>query len=544
MKFLHKMALGMLVLALSLVVASLASAGGVPSTMKTSEEMHKVFAEDPQDTEMIDTVQLPLVAAWYEGKVAYYIQTEASDPQVAKDQGVNFVPKLTSAINAGAVDDIYVVTNFKQANVIPSAPIPAGPGNKDPDYSPLWQVNTVTWNQGKTPHTLRSEDEVLAAEAAGLVTIAKTNIVVNCPVIFTPQGGLLPTAKITLSHGQHDGESVGAVYTMTNDPTDNQIIRYDRTADGSLTLSGNFSTNGMGTGGGLGNQGGLVLSEDGRMLLVVNAKSNEISVFRVKSNSLTLTDKVSSGGTMPVSIAIHEDLVYVLNAGETGNIVGYRLSDSGKLSMIPGSTRPLSGGATGPAQIAFNPDGEVLVVTEKATNLIDTYTVDDDGIANGPIPQASNGQTPFGFAFDKRGKLIISEAFGGAPGASALSSYAVDDDGNLKTISSSVPDFQTAACWVVVTKNGKFAYTTNAGSNSISSYKVSKKGVISLLDQVAGSTDAGPIDMALSKNSKFLYNLNSGGHTITGFRVNPDGSLTPVTTVGGLLAGANGLAAH
>lgn len=347
---------------------------------------------------------------------------------------------------------------------------------------------------------------------------------------------------VAVSADEEHTMTKGAVYTMTNSPTGNEVIHYDRAADGTLSLAGTFPTNGMGTGGGLGNQGGLVLSEDGSMLLAVNAGSNEISAFRVKSSSLMLTDRVSSGGTMPVSIAVHEDLVYVLNAGGTGNIAGYRLSDSGTLSMIPGSTRPLSGVA--PAQIAFDPDGEVLVVTEKAANIIDTYTVDDDGIANGPIQHASNGQTPFGFAFDKRGKLIVSEAFGGAPGASALSSYAVDEDGNLETISSSVPDFQTAACWVVITKNGKFAYTSNTGSNTISSYRVSKKGMISLLNQVAGTTDAGPIDMALSKNSKFLYSLNSGAHTITGFLVNPDGSLTPVTTVGGLPGGANGLAAR
>ena len=159
-----------------------------------------VFAHDKKT---VATVTLPLVQCWYKGQVAYYIQTEASDQQVAQQQGVNFVPRLANAINAAAVDDIYAVTNFKQGNVIPSAPIPAGPNNADPNYTPLWQVSTVTWNQGTTPQTLHSEEEVLAAEASGLVTIVKTNIAVNCPVIFTPAGGLLPTAKITLSHGDN-----------------------------------------------------------------------------------------------------------------------------------------------------------------------------------------------------------------------------------------------------------------------------------------------------------------------------------------------------
>lgn len=144
-------------------------------------------------------VQLPLVQCWYKGKMAYYIQTEASDPQLAKQQNVNYVPGLAKAIGAGAVDDIFAVTNYKQGNVIPSAPIPAGPKNTDPDYSPLWQVSTVTWNSGKTPRVLHSEEEVTAAQTAGEVTITKTNIVVNCPVMFTPAGGKLPTAVITPS---------------------------------------------------------------------------------------------------------------------------------------------------------------------------------------------------------------------------------------------------------------------------------------------------------------------------------------------------------
>jgi hypothetical protein len=142
------------------------------------------------------SVILPLVQCWYKGKVAYYIQTEASDQTLAQQQGVNYVSLLSNAITAGAVDDIYHVTNFKQGNVIPSAPIPAGPGNADPNYSPIWQLSLVTWNSGTTPHILKSEEEVLSARDQGLVTIVKTNIVINCPVIYTPFGGLLPTARI------------------------------------------------------------------------------------------------------------------------------------------------------------------------------------------------------------------------------------------------------------------------------------------------------------------------------------------------------------
>ena len=152
------------------------------------------------------TATFPIVFCWFKGKPALYIQTDASDPTVALQQDVNYVPLLTNAISANpsAVDDIYVVTNYKQGNVIPSAPIPAGPKNTNPNYSPLWQVSTVTWKAGgTTPHTLKSEEEVLAAARAGFVTVTKTNIVVNCPVIFTPEGGKFPRSKFGLTSRFH-----------------------------------------------------------------------------------------------------------------------------------------------------------------------------------------------------------------------------------------------------------------------------------------------------------------------------------------------------
>lgn len=350
-----------------------------------------------------------------------------------------------------------------------------------------------------------------------------------------------------VSSPSEDWSRSGTVYTMTNEAAGNHVKSYDRAANGMLSTSGSFATGGLGTGISLGNQGGLVLSEDGSKLLVVNAGSNEISVFKVKPKGLTLTDKVNSGGIQPVSITIHDDLVYVVNAGGVqldspvpglaslgkGNIAGFNLKDNGKLLPIPNSIKPLSGNS--PAEISFSPDGDVLVVTEKNTNLIDTYIVKDDGLTNGPMSHTSNGQTPFGFAFDNRGNLIVSEASAGA-----LSSYTVYEDGTLKTISGSIVDGHAAPCWVVVTGDGKFAYTNNAHDGTISSY-TDNKGKLTILLPIAGRPEAstgGNIDLALS--NKFLYSLNH--NTIAGFKINSDGSLTSITTVA-VPVGADGLAA-
>jgi 6-phosphogluconolactonase (cycloisomerase 2 family) len=356
-----------------------------------------------------------------------------------------------------------------------------------------------------------------------------------------------PEASLADSPGRRDSD---AVYTMDNSSDGNHILAFDRAADGTLTPTGAFATGGLGTGGGLGNQGAVILSRNGRWLLACNAGSDDVSLFRVTPRGLHLADKVSSGGRRPISLALHGNLLYVLNAGgqagAADNVTGF-LFTHGRLWHYPGSTRPLSAPNTGPAQISFSPDGRVLVVTEKATSVIDTFTLDGDGLIDEHKQFASRGETPFGFAF--RGQeLLISEAFGGAAGASAVSSYTLDDDGELEVISPSVPTTETAACWVVVTRNGRFAYASNTGSGSISGYRVTRSGELILLDAdgVTGTTGAGsgPIDMALSEDSRFLYVLNGGSNSISALAVAPDGGLSPLRGVSGLPAGANGLAAR
>jgi 6-phosphogluconolactonase len=356
--------------------------------------------------------------------------------------------------------------------------------------------------------------------------------------------GLMLTALGVGATGAIAKSSPRAVYTLTNDAAGNAVQVFDRVRDGSLSPDDAFATGGLGTGGGLGNQSGLVL--DRKRLLAVNAGSDSISAFKVKRHGLKLVDTVASGGDQPISVTVHRRLVYVLNAGGTANIKGFRLTRNRDLSPLAGSTRPLSTGAPGPAQVSFDPRGRTLVVTEKDTNLIDTYNVNrHTGRASGPNSQASAGQTPFGFAFDPRGHLIVSEAFGGAADQSAVSSYSVDD-GIIDPITPSAATTETAACWIVVTKDGRFTYTTNTGSGSISGYRIGRGGELSLLDAdgVTGVTGPGPIDMALSRGSRFLYSLNSGDGTISGFRVQADGGLSSIGGASGLPTGANGLAAR
>ncbi|HSL70186.1 MAG TPA: beta-propeller fold lactonase family protein [Longimicrobiales bacterium] len=339
------------------------------------------------------------------------------------------------------------------------------------------------------------------------------------------------------------GESrPGAVYTMSNAVAGNQIIVFARSADGTLSDQKEFATGGTGTGGGLGSQGALILSKGGQWLFAVNAGSDELSVFRVNASGLQLTDRIGSNGDLPISVTNHGSLVYVLNAGGAGNIAGFRVSTGGKLSPIQGSVQPLSSGASDPAQVSFTPDGSQLVVTEKATNRILTYEVNESGAAAAPVVHAASGITPFGFAFAGRNTLIVSEAFGGAANASATSSYHVAG-ANFNVVSASVPTTETSACWVIVTNNSRIAFVSNTAGGSVTAYGVGSDGRLNRIAQDGVSAlSPSPADPALSIDSRFLY-IRNGNSEITAYRVGTEGSLTAIAGVSGLPAGIAGLAA-
>ena len=340
----------------------------------------------------------------------------------------------------------------------------------------------------------------------------------------------------------------GAVYALSNAAAGNTVVVWHRASDGTLSLAAAYPTAGLGTGAGLGSQGALILSEDTRWLFAVNAGSNDISVFRVSPDSLSLTSRIASGGIRPTSLTVHGNLLYVLNAGDSGNITGFIVGDDGTLTQLADSTRPLSSQATAPAQVQFSPDGRLLVVTERATSRIDTYVVGADGRTTGPSVEPSSGAVPFGFAFGKRDQVFVSEAGGAPNGLSAASSYRIGPDGTLAVVSASIGTHQIAACWLVVTNDGRYAYTANAGSGSISGYSIDPDGRLSLLDadgRTGITGDAtGPADMAFSLDSHYLYVRNGRTGTIGAYAVQADGSLRALPSGTGLPGGSAGLAAR
>lgn len=336
-----------------------------------------------------------------------------------------------------------------------------------------------------------------------------------------------------------------AVYVQTNDQTHNEVLAFSRRADGRLTAAGRFETGGRGTGEPhLPSQSSLALSDDGAWLLAVNAGSDELSLFEIAEDGLRLADCVASGGGAPTSVAVHGTLVYVLNSAAS-NIAGLEIRD-GKLVGLEGSTRPLSDADADPAQIAFSADGATLVVTERGTDSISSYAVDERGFAEGPTTIGSSGQTPYGFGFTADGALIVTEAFGGAPGAAAASSYALTEPGRLSPVSGSVADTRSEVCWAVVTNDGRYAFVTNFGDGTISSYAIAGDGSIELHNPVAAATRLGRKgirDEAITRDGRYLYAIDTDARRVYGWRVSDAGELESIGDFEGVPETVAGLAA-
>src|SRR5271170_1720402 len=331
-----------------------------------------------------------------------------------------------------------------------------------------------------------------AARAANFILRQRLSIKV---VALTALGILaLPGAFAHAQYGGWSGPSRGGfVYTETN-ATANSILVFNRAADGKLSLAATVLTGGVGGGVvSVGSQGTLALSQDGRWLFAANEGDNTISVLERNQAGLKLAGRVSSHGTLPVSITVSRNLVYVLNDGtaasapnpQPANISGFFFDDfRGQLDPIPDSTRSLSAPfptvpAAGPdaAEIHFDNTGRCLYVAEVGTSLIDTYAINRDGAPGEDQLQNSFGKNPFDLAFDPRNNLIVTEIQEtGATNPGSVTSYQLNRDGILDTISGSVPDFQAAPCWLGITPDGRYAYAVNTGTAVISGYQVSPRG--------------------------------------------------------------------
>jgi 6-phosphogluconolactonase len=340
------------------------------------------------------------------------------------------------------------------------------------------------------------------------------------------------------SFGHHASFVVGHAYVDDNTAVSNTVAGFDRHADGSLTpIPGSpFSIGGAGSGAGLPSQGAIQLSSDGRYLLAVDAKSNQISVLRLGFNGVPqpVGSPVSSGGIEPLSIAVSGNLVYVANSGSEPNVTGFLLSRNGALYPLPGSTVSLPAGS-GPDDVLFDPRGHKLVVDLDNTSSIASFHVRRDGllVAAPGSPIAGQGFGPFGAEFrpTNPSQLFVSNAHNVGAGTGTVSAFLVAGSGQLAPIGASpFADLQTAPCWVEISHDGQFLFTVNTGSGEISSYSINPDGSLVLLGSTPfGSAGAGAVDARLSPDGKTLLVDGSKAGVIASFAVS-GGSLTELAS--------------
>jgi hypothetical protein len=343
----------------------------------------------------------------------------------------------------------------------------------------------------------------------------------------------------------------GKLFMSTNSVSGNEVQVYDRLDDGPAALLFSVPVPGVGTGAGLASQGAVTLSEDGRYLFVVNAGSNTLSTFSIGNEGLELRSTVGTGGPSPSSVTENNGLVYVMNRGSNNSglgagIAGFR-NVKGVLAPIANSIRAL-GLSGGPVlgQIGLGLDGGVIVVTDR-NNTVYSWPVQRNGTP-GPLTRTpSPGATPFGFAFTRRDVMIVSEAGGTATsGGSTVSSYVFNPRTATPVIvSAAVPTTQGAACWIVVTPDGRHAFSANAASSSVSSFGIARDGALSLINgQAALMAGAGALDMAVAPDGSQLYVFGSRTpQSLYTFAVD-DGALTLLGIAPGPVASSAGLAAN
>jgi 6-phosphogluconolactonase (cycloisomerase 2 family) len=337
------------------------------------------------------------------------------------------------------------------------------------------------------------------------------------------------TASASPTHGR------GAVFVQTQSSAGNRIVAYDRGAAGHLTQAGSVTTGG--NGGTLSgavvdktaSQGALTADRRHRELYAVNAGSDTISVLAVHGDDLKLRQVIDSGGAFPVSVTVHGDIVYVLNARNGGSIQGY-LNFGGRLLKIDAWHRNLGLDETAspefthtPGQVSFTPDGKHLIVTTKAsTNSILTYRVGRHGeLSATPVVRTEAGAVPFAVTYDAAGHLVVADA-----GTNAISTYSVSAAGSLTPLSVT-PTGQAATCWV--TSSGNLLVASNAGSGTVTSLLATRAGQPTVLADTP--TDAGTVDASFSPDGHDLYVQTGAAGVVDSYAVTAGGHLVPTGAV-------------
>ncbi|WP_179137228.1 lactonase family protein [Candidatus Entotheonella palauensis] len=367
---------------------------------------------------------------------------------------------------------------------------------------------------------------------------------------------------------------------------------YGRKADGSLVIQGYFPTRGLGSGpaptsttlgaplsvaaDGIGSQHSLILNKNHRCLFAVNAGSNTVTAFQVHAGiGLRLINTVNSGGVFPASLAVQNQVLYVLNTGLSGTLMGFTVSSDCGLAPLAGGRQDLAVFTasspepkpndilTTPAQVAFTPKGDKLVISVKGGpaanddgrvvvfNLTSQGRIAGEGTAT-HFSAAEKTGGAFGFDFSARGDLIITHV-----GSFTVSSFTIASNNTLRANGSPLSTGFPFPCWIA--RSGSYAYLAHFGElpgqgqingpGTISTVVIAEDGTLSPL-KVQGATVTftsainanHAIDIAVvagQDGHSFLYAVQPRLGRVGAWLINADGSLKDLGTFPGLTPGVN-----
>ncbi|KAJ8496724.1 hypothetical protein ONZ51_g944 [Trametes cubensis] len=312
--------------------------------------------------------------------------------------------------------------------------------------------------------------------------------------------------------------AAGAVYFITNEPSENMIIAASINSDGTLSLDRAVSTSGHGAHGitdplgpdALFSQGAIKASAKGQVLATVNPGSNTVSLFSIDPNTPTniqpLGDPISSEGEFPMSLAFNSDgsRLCVLNGGTVNGVICYNVDKKTGLSAMSNTLRSLGLNQTTPAtgppgtasHLVFSEDGKQLLASVK-------------GVPPNPGCRApSGGLLPFSMTVVPGKNAVLSTD----PGIG----FDVFDLSGGNSSSAVAIDGQSATCWSSFsTKTGNF-YLTDIGTSIVTEVNIDDNLKASIVKQYPQTNGSSTIDndIATVNGKDFMYVLAPGTQSV------------------------------
>ena len=414
--------------------------------------------------------------------------------------------------------------------------------------------------------------------------------IVAATVTFTAVGSAqAPTTPTKKAAGGH-------LYMQTNE-VENGIIHYHRSANGALAEVERVATGGAGSGelspiyhikrpNDFEGAGSVILTPDRRFLFTTNAGDNSVSSFAVdKEGRVTLLDvkptgNPTNGGAKSLAYAPSSRTLFVLHTVGPDHLRLMSVDEKGKLTARPEqySVNTKDWPNRGPTMVVLSPDGKFLVVAtafdelpsrknpdgslilwiprpDGTLHVIVSNAPDPDGIVVFPVGKDgglgepsfydARGAVPFYIAFLHNRPDTFLIGFGVADG---LAMGRIDAEGKINV--GPIVKIDTSAglpsevCWLAVSPDDRFVFTTNFGYSTMSSFRIDGNGLSIAKDPASpkvkgdgtfraidGVVSSGPSDSWLTPDGAYLYQIYGNASKLVGYATQRDGSLKEITNV-------------